>query len=159
MGAASVRSSSSAVASNPFKKNNSFAKEPVVQEIRQPVVQEEKFTPVPEKEPELEPEPEPEPEPIQKITENIQETLAVYDEPQVQQQEVEEIVQTQPEITQNDNGICAIAKFDYQAGDADEISFDPGEMITNIDQFDEGWWNGQCRGIYGMFPANYVDLV
>ena len=43
------------------------------------------------------------------------------------------------------------------AGD-DEISFDPDDIITNIEMIDEGWWRGVCRGAYGLFPANYVEV-
>lgn len=25
-------------------------------------------------------------------------------------------------------------------------------------QIDEGWWQGLCKGAYGLFPANYVQL-
>ena len=45
-------------------------------------------------------------------------------------------------------------------GDDTEISFDPGEIITNIQQIDEGWWRGQSPdGRFGLFPANYVELI
>lgn len=47
--------------------------------------------------------------------------------------------------------------FPVSAGD-DEISFDPGDIITNIEMIDEGWWRGVCRGAYGLFPANYVEV-
>ena len=43
------------------------------------------------------------------------------------------------------------------AGD-DEISFDPGDVITNIDKVDEGWWTGTCNGRTGLFPANFVEV-
>lgn len=43
------------------------------------------------------------------------------------------------------------------AGD-DEISFDPDDIITNIEMIDDGWWRGVCKGRYGLFPANYVEL-
>ena len=43
--------------------------------------------------------------------------------------------------------------------DASEITFDPGEIITAIDQVDDGWWSGTCRGQTGLFPANYVELI
>jgi len=52
----------------------------------------------------------------------------------------------------------AVALYDYQAGDDDEISFDPDDVITNIEMIDEGWWRGTCRGVHGLFPANYVEL-
>ena len=37
-------------------------------------------------------------------------------------------------------GLCALALYDYQAADDTEISFDPGQVITHIDQIDPGWW-------------------
>ncbi|ENN73114.1 hypothetical protein HUJ04_008684 [Dendroctonus ponderosae] len=58
-------------------------------------------------------------------------------------------------------GYKARALYDYQAADDTEISFDPGDFITNIEKVDEGWWQGLAPdGItYGLFPANYVELV
>lgn len=46
------------------------------------------------------------------------------------------------------------------AADETEISFDVDEIITNIEQIDEGWWRGvrKLDGSYGLFPANYVEL-
>lgn len=26
-------------------------------------------------------------------------------------------------------------------------------------QIDKGWWRGLCKGQYGLFPANYVELI
>ena len=57
-------------------------------------------------------------------------------------------------------GVCAMALYDYQAADETEISFDPGQLITHIDQIDPGWWQGLGPdGNYGLFPANYVEVV
>ena len=57
-------------------------------------------------------------------------------------------------------GLCAMALYDYQAADETEISFDPGQLITHIDQIDPGWWQGLGPdGNYGLFPANYVEVV
>ena len=42
----------------------------------------------------------------------------------------------------------------------EEISFDPDDIITEVDPFDEGWWRGRAPdGSYGMFPSNYVELI
>jgi cortactin len=74
------------------------------------------------------------------------------------------MVQTQPteeEVEANnieDTGYSAIALYDYQAAADDEISFDPDDIITNVEMIDEGWWRGYCHGQYGLFPANYVQL-
>ncbi|XP_027871753.1 src substrate cortactin isoform X6 [Xiphophorus couchianus] len=58
----------------------------------------------------------------------------------------------------DDLGVTAVALYDYQAAGEDEISFDPDDIITNIEMIDEGWWRGVCRGAYGLFPANYVEV-
>lgn len=80
-----------------------------------------------------------------------------------------------------DMGLKARALYDYQAGkfsflffneffvfynkfeipaDESEITFDPGDIITHIDQIDEGWWQGLGPdSTYGLFPANYVELI
>lgn len=57
-------------------------------------------------------------------------------------------------------GLCARALYDYQAADDTEISFDPENLITGIEVIDEGWWRGfGPDGHFGMFPANYVELI
>jgi hypothetical protein len=35
---------------------------------------------------------------------------------------------------ESDFGICAVALYDYEAADDTEISFDPGQVITHIEQ-------------------------
>ena len=61
---------------------------------------------------------------------------------------------------QADQGQTAKAVYDYQAEDESEITFDPGDIITNIEQIDDGWWRGQSPdGRFGLFPANYVELI
>ncbi|XP_042276909.1 drebrin-like b isoform X2 [Thunnus maccoyii] len=60
----------------------------------------------------------------------------------------------------SDRGTCARALYDYQAADDTEISFDPDNIITGIEMIDEGWWRGYGPdGHFGMFPANYVELI
>uniref|UniRef100_A0A8R1DWU1 SH3 domain-containing protein n=1 Tax=Caenorhabditis japonica TaxID=281687 RepID=A0A8R1DWU1_CAEJA len=54
----------------------------------------------------------------------------------------------------------AMALWDYQAADDTEISFDPDDIISNVDQVDSGWWKGRApNGRVGLFPANYVKLL
>ncbi|XP_034162560.2 drebrin-like b isoform X2 [Pangasianodon hypophthalmus] len=79
----------------------------------------------------------------------------LYEEPQqVEEQNVYE------ESDTGDRGTCARALYDYQAADDTEISFDPDDIITGIEMIDEGWWRGYSPdGHFGMFPANYVELL
>ncbi|XP_031623203.1 hematopoietic lineage cell-specific protein [Contarinia nasturtii] len=58
-----------------------------------------------------------------------------------------------------DTKVQAIALYDYQASAEDEISFDPNDVITHIEKIDQGWWRGLCKNRYGLFPANYVQIV
>ena len=51
------------------------------------------------------------------------------------------------------------SKFLFSANDT-EISFDPHNLIIGIEKVDEGWWRGYApNGHYGLFPANYVELL
>ncbi|XP_061907430.1 drebrin-like b isoform X5 [Entelurus aequoreus] len=80
----------------------------------------------------------------------------VYEEPA-------QVEENNSEVTANESSeksISARALYDYQAADDTEISFDPDDIITGIEMIDEGWWRGYGPdGHFGMFPANYVELV
>lgn len=79
-----------------------------------------------------------------------------------------------------------IIGFFSNADDESEITFDPGDIITHIDEIDDGWWQGPYNSIvdiilesipkiiqyfqifsglgpdgftFGLFPANYVELI
>ncbi|KAM9164824.1 drebrin-like protein isoform 2-T2 [Pangshura tecta] len=89
---------------------------------------------------------------------------AVYEEPPIQEQledaKYEYAVEYQQRPDLEGKGLCARALYDYQAADDTEISFDPENIITNIEMIDEGWWRGfGPDGHFGMFPANYVELI
>ncbi|XP_011383039.1 drebrin-like protein isoform X2 [Pteropus medius] len=95
---------------------------------------------------------------------------AVYEEPPVQDALYEEPPMVQPQDAGAEHvdsypelsgkGLCARALYDYQAADETEISFDPENLITGIEVIDEGWWRGYGPdGRFGMFPANYVELM
>ncbi|XP_065253690.1 drebrin-like protein isoform X2 [Emys orbicularis] len=89
---------------------------------------------------------------------------AVYEEPPTQEQLEDAKYECAVEYQQRPNlegkGLCARALYDYQAADDTEISFDPENIITNIEMIDEGWWRGYGPdGHFGMFPANYVELI
>ncbi|XP_023224214.1 drebrin-like protein [Centruroides sculpturatus] len=82
---------------------------------------------------------------------NVSQQQQVKDPPQV-------IMANNEERTWVD--LRARALYDYQAADETEISFDPDDIISQIEQIDEGWWQGMAPdGSYGLFPANYVELL
>uniref|UniRef100_A0A8C2HK40 Cortactin n=1 Tax=Cyprinus carpio TaxID=7962 RepID=A0A8C2HK40_CYPCA len=86
--------------------------------------------------------------------EPVQEDL--YQNPEPDEQNQTSVAQSYE--SGEDLGVTAVALYDYQAAGDDEISFDPDDIITNIEMIDEGWWRGVCRGAYGLFPANYVEV-
>ncbi|CDO74750.1 hypothetical protein BN946_scf184411.g7 [Trametes cinnabarina] len=60
---------------------------------------------------------------------------------------------------EEDLGSWAIALYDYDAGEDNEISFKEGDRITHIEAVSEDWWQGTDKdGNVGLFPANYVEL-
>lgn len=50
------------------------------------------------------------------------------------------------------------AMYDYDAASDLELSFKTGDVITVIQQEDNGWWTGSLSGREGQFPITYVDL-
>ena len=54
----------------------------------------------------------------------------------------------------------AIAEYDYEAGEDNELTFEEGDVIVNIDFVDDDWWLGELQktGQKGLFPSNYVEL-
>ena len=78
---------------------------------------------------------------ISKTTDNIQNQLTdnIIVEQQQQQLPVVETQQQQQDVSPTEQQFLkAVAIYDYQAMDETEISFDPGDLITHIDQIDEG---------------------
>uniref|UniRef100_A0A8C3X8P7 LIM and SH3 domain protein 1 n=1 Tax=Cyanoderma ruficeps TaxID=181631 RepID=A0A8C3X8P7_9PASS len=53
------------------------------------------------------------------------------------------------------------AVYDYTAADEDEVSFQDGDTIVNVQQIDDGWMYGTVErtGDTGMLPANYVEAI
>lgn len=53
------------------------------------------------------------------------------------------------------------ALYKYEAENADELSIQPGDVITLItkDGQDPGWWKGELKGKVGFFPDNFVEQI
>ncbi|ORX51049.1 hypothetical protein BCR36DRAFT_583117 [Piromyces finnis] len=67
---------------------------------------------------------------------------------------------TRPSISGSNNNDSAIVSYDYEPQEENEIALVEGEIIKNIIQLDEGWWQGEnSKGEIGLFPSNYVELM
>lgn len=52
------------------------------------------------------------------------------------------------------------ALYDYQAEDDTELSFEPGDIISDVETIDKAWWRGCSKdGRQGLFPANFVETI
>ncbi|KAL4887910.1 hypothetical protein BDV59DRAFT_189744 [Aspergillus ambiguus] len=56
------------------------------------------------------------------------------------------------------DGPTAVALYDYEAAEDNELSFPEDAEIANIEFPDDDWWFGEYNGRRGLFPANYVEL-
>lgn len=69
---------------------------------------------------------------------------------------VEVITQISPSMS-----LRAIALYDYQASQIDELTFQTGDVLVVTDRSDAEWWSGhtaQKPSKSGLFPSNYVEL-
>lgn len=57
-------------------------------------------------------------------------------------------------------GIRALAHYDYEKAEDNEIELREGEFVTGIEMIDKDWWVGvNTQGDRGLFPSNYVEVV
>ncbi|KAK9475515.1 uncharacterized protein V1510DRAFT_358756 [Dipodascopsis tothii] len=56
-------------------------------------------------------------------------------------------------------GPSAVAEYDYEAQESNELSFPEGAVIEDIEFPDEDWWSGIYGGERKLFPSNYVKLL
>lgn len=64
----------------------------------------------------------------------------------------------------NDNSLVSlffpvVAIYDYSKDKEDELSFMEGAIIYIIKKNDDGWFEGVCNGVTGLFPGNYVESI
>ncbi|KAG2458302.1 ABI2 protein, partial [Polypterus senegalus] len=52
-----------------------------------------------------------------------------------------------------------VAIYDYIKDKDDELSFMEGAIIYIIKKNDDGWYEGVCNGVTGLFPGNYVETI
>ena len=49
--------------------------------------------------------------------------------------------------------------YDYTKDKDDELSFMEGAIIYVIKKNDDGWYEGVCNRVTGLFPGNYVESI
>ncbi|GES75448.1 drebrin-like protein isoform X1 [Rhizophagus clarus] len=79
----------------------------------------------------------------------------------LQLEQEHQLTQTGVISAESTGSITAIVQFSYDASEDNEMSLIEGEVIRDIIQLDEGWWQGVSadRSRSGLFPANYVEIT
>ncbi|XP_017157370.1 abl interactor 1a isoform X13 [Poecilia reticulata] len=52
-----------------------------------------------------------------------------------------------------------VAIYDYAQDKEDELTFMEGAIIYVVKKNDDGWFEGVCNGVTGLFPGNYVESI
>jgi len=50
-------------------------------------------------------------------------------------------------------------EYEYTAELSDELNLRVGDVITQVEKMEGGWWRGTLRGVTGMFPDNFVKVL
>ncbi|KAJ2672963.1 actin binding protein [Coemansia sp. RSA 1085] len=76
------------------------------------------------------------------------------------QQEIER-QENQQQQQAGGGGLRARAVYDYDATADDELGFQEGDIIYNVEKLDPGWWAGENEdgSRQGVFPANFVEII
>ncbi|XP_029916976.1 drebrin-like protein [Myripristis murdjan] len=93
-------------------------------------------------------------------------TVKEVEEEEEEEEDEEDAEDQGEEIPENgqmatpERQMCVRALYDYQAEDETEISFEPGDIISDVETIDKAWWRGCSKdGRQGLFPANYVETI
>ncbi|KAI8911853.1 hypothetical protein EDD86DRAFT_224892 [Gorgonomyces haynaldii] len=62
------------------------------------------------------------------------------------------------ELIQETASQTAVALYDYEPTEPNELQLVAGDTITGVVPVSDGWWQGTVNGRVGLFPANYVEL-
>jgi len=47
----------------------------------------------------------------------------------------------------------------YSGDDANDLSFQPGDVIDVVEETNADWWTGRVHGKQGLFPSSYVERI
>ena len=57
------------------------------------------------------------------------------------------------------SGPRCVARFDYEADDEGDLTFESDEVITLISHVGEDWLRGRVRDKEGIFPLAFVEII
>ncbi|EDO14673.1 hypothetical protein Kpol_325p12 [Vanderwaltozyma polyspora DSM 70294] len=103
---------------------------------------------------------EPEPEEEEEEEEELAPVLPSRGEPAPASASAGSVPPPPPRKPAQSGGPSAVAEYDYDAAEDNELTFVEGDKIVNIEFVDDDWWLGELEktGEKGLFPSNYVSL-
>lgn len=66
---------------------------------------------------------------------------------------------TLPLTYANDTPVKATAIYSYTGDNADELSFEEGDMLSIVDRSDGDWWKAERDGVVSIVPAAYLQVL
>ncbi|CAJ1052509.1 SH3 domain-containing protein 19 isoform X1 [Xyrichtys novacula] len=57
------------------------------------------------------------------------------------------------------SGLKVQAVYDFNPEGPGELGLRAGDVVTNVEQVDNEWYNGTCRGSTGFFPISHVKVL
>jgi len=52
-----------------------------------------------------------------------------------------------------------VARFDYEATEADDLGFVAGDVIELTERVGDEWLRGKLNGKTGVFPVAFVEII
>lgn len=49
--------------------------------------------------------------------------------------------------------------YDYDAQQPDELSIRVNDVVEDVKSIESGWFSGTLRGVFGVFPDNFVEKM
>jgi len=57
------------------------------------------------------------------------------------------------------SGPCCVARFDYEATEAEDLGFVSGDVIRLKDRVGDEWLRGELNRKTGVFPVAFVEII
>lgn len=49
--------------------------------------------------------------------------------------------------------------YNFYGESENELSLKKGDIVTILEKHEDGWWGGECNGIQGYFPCNFIEII
>lgn len=75
-----------------------------------------------------------------------------------EEEEQKEAIVEEGEEEEDEDGVYAVALYEFRAMEPGELDFNMGDRIRVISTLEDGWLEGELRGQRGIFPHRFVKI-